>query len=350
MEKLKKLRDRIDWIDLQIASLIDERMKAAFQVGSIKRNTSKEISDAAREKDVIGNVESTVQLPILKANISEIYQEIMRQSRIQQHFFRYPNQPFKKIGLIGLGLMGGSIYKGLKMKDPSIEIAILHHGTLDGSPLSQKSLGIQVFGGLDALIAHSELIVIASPISTIVPIAEEIKQLTPKSKKLIVIDIASVKSTITQAFERLSSDHVEFISTHPMTGKEKRGFENSTATLFVNRPWVIVSHPSNTALGVERITEWVQFLGSKAVLLDPETHDRQAALISHLPLILSRMYLDFVSSLDPESINISGPGFQSFTRLGQGNADMEFEITSANWQNIQDQLNSWLEYLIKNKG
>lgn len=345
MDNLKKLRDRIDWLDTQIATLLDERMRAGDQVGKIKRMAQQDIPDQSREKNVLNQVEMIIQHPILKANISSIYKEIMQASRTGQQFFQHLSQPFRRIGIVGMGLMGGSICKGLKTKDASIEIGVLTYESED-LPLAKAGGWIdKEYAKLTDLIQNSELIILASPISTIVQLAEEIKHHSPALEKLIVMDIASVKEKIVETFEKLSSEKIEYISTHPMAGKENSGFANSQATLFVNRPWALVPHKGNRTSNMDSIKELILFLGSKPICLEAKVHDQQAALISHLPSILSKSYLDFVNFADPESIKISGPGFQTFTRLAHDNSQMRGEIAKYNQQIIHDYLEQWLHYL-----
>lgn len=343
MDSLKKLRDRIDWLDAQIASLLNERMRAADQVGKIKRTVQQDVVDNAREKAVLNQVKTIVQHPVLKANISNIYREIMQESRTAQHFFQHLSQPFRHIGIIGIGLMGGSICKGIKMKDPSIAISTLNLESEDNSLAKEGGWIDQVYSTIGDLIQNSELIILASPISTIIQWAEEIKLHSVPHKKVIVIDIASVKGKIVEVFENLSCTNIEYLSTHPMAGKEKKGFANSKATLFVNRSWIIVPHNKNSSIGIESIGELIRFLGAKPISLEAKVHDNQAALVSHLPSILSKSYYDFVCSIEPSSLMISGPGFHTFTRLAHDNHEMREEIANYNQQIIHDCLNQWLE-------
>jgi len=349
MDKLKKLRDRIDWLDTQIASLLNERMRSTDQAGKIKRTIQQEVADPSREMSVLNQVETIVQHPILRASISNIYREIMQESRIAQQFSQHLSQPFRRIGIIGMGLMGGSICKGIKTKDPSIKIGTLMHESEDVSLAKTGGWIDHVYSTIGDLIQNAELIILASPISTIIQLAEEIKLKATHLEKLIVIDIASVKGEIVAAFENLSCENIEYMSTHPMAGKENRGFANSQATLFVNRPWIIVPHKKNCSDRIESIKELILFLGSNPLCLEADVHDQQAALVSHLPSILSKYYFDFVNSTHPESLMIAGPGFQTFTRLAQDNHEMREEIAKYNQPVIHHYLEQWLEFLIKNR-
>lgn len=343
MDKLKKLRERIDWLDTQIASLLNERMRATDQVGKIKRNNQIVVTDQSREKIVLDRVEEMVQHPVLKANIANIYSEIMQESKIAQQFFQFLSIPFRRIGIIGLGLMGGSICKGIKLKDHGIEIGTVKLSMEDHAMAVEGGWIDREYDTLEQLTAHSELIILASPLSTVIPFAEEIKRAYRGPKKLLVMDIASAKGEIAEAFETLSCGKVEYFATHPMAGREKSGFSNSKATLFVHRPWVIVPHAKNEADHLDKVKEIVRFLGSEPICMEAALHDKRAALISHLPSILSKLYLDFVNETDPESVKIAGPGFQSFTRLGNEREEKREEFVKHNQQAIQQFLDQWLE-------
>lgn len=347
--ELKKLRDRIDWLDTQIASLLNERMRAADQVGKIKRTMQQDIVDCSREMNVLSQVSTIIQHPLLKANIANIYREIMQESRTAQQFFQHLSQPYKRIGIIGVGLIGGSICKGIKTKDSSIEIGTVMHESEDDSLAISEGWIDTVYSTLGELMQNSDIIILASPISTIISLAEEIKHNSADVKKLIVIDIASVKEEIVESFEKLSCTNIEYISTHPMAGKEHKGFTNSQATLFVNRPWVVVPHKKNNNKEIERIKELLLFLGAKPLCLEAKLHDQQAALMSHLPMILSKSYYDFVNSIAPESLRISGPSFQSFTRLAHDNGQLRDEIAKYNKEVIHHYLDQWLKTLIENR-
>lgn len=348
MDDLKKLRDRIDWLDAQIASLLNERMRASDRVGDVKRRSKQEITDPSREKNVLNQVKAVIQHPLLKANIASIYGEIMQESRTAQKFFQHLSQPYRHIGIIGLGLIGGSICKALKTKAPSLLIETTEHPSEDSSLAFQEGWIDRVHANPSELLEHCELIILASPLSTIIPIAQEIERHSHSGKKIVVMDVSGVKSEIAKTFEKLSSENLEYISTHPMAGKELSGFANSQATLFVNRPWVIIPHRKNHPDEIKRMTELLLYLGSNPISLEATVHDQQAALVSHIPAIISRSYLEFVNAIDPESLKIAGPGFQSFTRLAHDNPEMHEETSKCNQKIIEDYLDKWLTYIKNN--
>lgn len=251
---------------------------------------------------------------------------------------------FKKIAIIGMGLMGGSIAKRMKEKDPSIEIGSLTSANSDLLLARSTEVIDQLFSNWDTLALWADLVVLAVPLSAVVPIAKTIATLAPK-KELIVIDIGSVKEEITAVFETLTADKVEFVATHPMAGKENWGFAHSASELFIDAPWIITPHLKNRRSTLQHICELISFLGGSPVEMQAQEHDRQVALISHLPALISQALLSFVATQGKESLKIAGPGFQSMTRLAHDNPDLYRDIYQMNQKNIRIFWEKWIAFL-----
>ncbi len=218
----------------------------------------------------------------------------------------------KKIKIIGLGLMGGSIAKDLKSEDA----------------------------------LETELIILAAPLSAIPSLATEIHaQSQNRQEPLIVMDIGSVKSKIAMHFETLSTDFVQFVATHPMAGAEKGGYENSREGLFAGAPWVVTPHRKNTEEALDLVEAFIRRLGANPLRMDADTHDWRAALVSHLPYIASLSILDFVAQTDPQSLEMAGPGFRSIARLAGDNPLLRQEIALENAAMIKRAFSEWLDFL-----
>lgn len=249
------------------------------------------------------------------------------------------------IGIIGMGLIGGSITKALKKRAPTVAIASLHRDCLDLHDAAQQKAVDRLFSSWKDLIAWSDMIVLASPLATLSSLAEEIAKRCPRDKKLIVIDVSSVKKAVFPCFETLSTQNLDFLSTHPMAGKEKWGFANSDADLFVNCSWVLSPHAKNKQASIHKVSHFIETLGAKPMQLDAQQHDEKAALISHLPALLSRLLLNFVEQSDPECLKMAGPGFQSMTRLARDNPELHREIARLNHKELSKQLSKFLEFI-----
>lgn len=221
--------------------------------------------------------------------------------------------PFHNIGIIGVGLVGGALLEALK-DEHGVK---LHPFPF---PVDKKTF--------DALVKKCDLIIIATPLDQIIEIAKRIQS----NHSLVVMDVGSVKTTIAQEFEKLTSHTVDFIPTHPFA-----------TTSFQDRPWAIVPHPKNKKENVEKVQSFLHMMGARTVILTAQEHDEQAALISHIPAIIAREYLQFVKSISPQALKLAGPGFESFTRLAHDNPEMHRQIEEANRDNIEKYLKLWRE-------
>jgi prephenate dehydrogenase len=244
-----------------------------------------------------------------------------------------------RISIIGLGLMGGSIAKGLKKRAPDCQIASLSADFADLHKAVQTQTVDIVFQTWEELIGWSDLIVLATPLSTLSGLAIEIGRRC--NKRLLVIDVGSVKKAVIPTFEAETRNDIEFLSTHPMAGKERWGFEQSDPDLFERCCWMVSPHAKNTPRAIQAVSKWIELFGAKPLLMSPEIHDKKVALISHLPALISRRLLDFVEAQDPEALQIAGPGFHSMTRLARDNPQLHSDIFAWNQEQIDELLKQW---------
>jgi prephenate dehydrogenase len=227
----------------------------------------------------------------------------------------------RRIGILGLGLIGGSIFKALKEKR-------------------------DVVVGEDVLerLGEIDILILAVPISSILEIGKKLA-----SKKLeaplVILDVGSVKEVIAKHFEEWTKSSLEYVATHPMAGKEQSGFENSDPNLFQDAPWVITPHAKNTEIVLKQVEELIQLLGAHPIRMEASLHDKRAALISHVPYVISKALLQFVSEEDRESLEMAGPGFKSMTRLARDNLALREEIGMYNKNNISAILKKWIKFL-----
>lgn len=243
----------------------------------------------------------------------------------------------RNVSIIGLGLIGGSMAKALK------HCSSLKSECNDLKLAVEEKVITHLFNNWEELIAWSDLIILATPLSTLSQLAEEIAR--HAKKPILVIDVSSVKKAVMPAFEEKTNGMVEFLSTHPMAGKETWGFGSSDASLFEGCTWVISPHAKNRQSSIDAVAQLIRSLGAQPLMLCPEEHDRQAALVSHLPALISRELLKFVEKTNPESLKLAGPGFRSMTRLAHDNPQLQSEIASINEENIAELLLKFKEML-----
>ncbi len=343
-DTLQQLRDQLDTVDSQIVKLIEERFRITDEVAVYKDTHEIPLTDPKRELELLESIRSKIHHPVLKEHISEIYEKIFVLNKTARLFKHYKEFPFKKIGVIGLGFIGGSIVKGLKMKSPELEIYTVERDSHDiHTALSQKYLSATV-KDMQELVTTVEIIIIASPIDTVLTIAKQIAACNSRNK-LLVIDISSVKEHIVEEFEKLSTDSIEFLGTHPMAGSEKTGFENAEGMVFVRKPWAITPADHNSQESIQKVEKLIQFLSSAVVKVTAAEHDEQVASISHIVFLISCYLYAFIQAKEPESLQLAGSGFETQTRLASGSPQMHTDIILKNYDNIAVSLVSFMEFI-----
>lgn len=251
------------------------------------------------------------------------------------------------VAIFGMGLIGGSIAKDLKLNNPSIKI----FGTrksINTKQAQQEAILDEIIAPDDLPLKNIDLIIIATPIDAVLLSARKIKNIFARhpSKKCIVMDVSSVKKDITLKFEQLSiNSNIEFVSTHPMAGTEFNGFSSAITHLFAFKTWIICKHKNNTDNNLRTIEEVISSFESKIKYLDATQHDKYVALISHMTILLSNQLFNFVSRKHPSALELAGDSFLSTTRLASGNPDLHATIVKHNHQEINNQLSDFIEEL-----
>ena len=238
------------------------------------------------------------------------------------------------VGIIGLGLIGGSIGLALKAKtqfsvygfdlDPAVAKRALEIGAIDFYVQEVEDIGSQ-----------ANLIFIAAPIAQT---AQTIKNLLPfLSPGTIVTDVASVKSGIVnEVGKELFGKNVTFIAGHPMAGKETQGVDSADANLFEGRPWVLIHNDNISMTEYGILEDIIALIGAETILLDSETHDMAVASVSHLPLLVANTLLETVAEnpLWDISNKLAAGGFRDTTRLASGNPQLHKDIVCVNREKI----------------
>lgn len=238
-----------------------------------------------------------------------------------------------QIGIIGLGLIGGSLGLDLRSLGHYVWGISRNQLTCDRA----VSLGVADFASLDLSaiedLNRTEVIFICTPIDAIL---STIKAIAPYLNPLtIVTDVGSVKSSIIYEAREL---HPRFIGGHPMAGTAFNGIDAAQRNLFQNRPCVLITSTTNSntdrsAFNILR-SLW-QSLGAIVYECDPETHDRAVAWISHLPILVSAGLILACNTEQDEAISqltrqLASSGFKDTSRVGGGNPQLGSLIAEYN--------------------
>ena len=223
----------------------------------------------------------------------------------------------RSVRIVGSGLIGTSIGLCMKAAGATVEVVDLD---INNAKLAQDLIK-------SSSIAQPELIVVAVPISANQEMVIQLLNANPNS---IVCDLASVKSDLLLKVKELSDQSENFISLHPMAGREVSGAENARADLFKGRAWIAISDDSMSEKAKKIGIDLVAMCGSTLYWMSSLEHDQTVAKISHLPQIFSSLLAGALHDISSDNLNLSGQGLRDLTRLANGDSKLWSEIFLTN--------------------
>jgi prephenate dehydrogenase len=227
------------------------------------------------------------------------------------------------LGVVGTGLIGGSI--ALAGSRAGYRVTFYEPAS---SPVETVLSGAVRAAGLDELASSSDLIFIATPVSSIASVAEHLAPCVKPSA--IVSDVASVKGPVFNHLSEIFKDRCFYIPSHPMAGSEKSGLEAARVNLFENAVTIISPDLCQDKAVLERLTEFWREAGSIPLFVDVPTHDRLVAAVSHLPHLLAAILMMHVAEFASDGLAFVGNGFRDSTRIAAGSPELWKEILLAN--------------------
>src|SRR5262249_15266829 len=137
----------------------------------------------------------------------------------------------------------------------------------------------------------------------------------------VLTDVGSTKAAIVRTAAGLHRGRpLAFIGSHPMAGSERSGYAASRADLFKGALVIMTPTDASALPAVERVRALWQALGARVTTLDPETHDRAVAAVSHLPHLVADALVETVLRMDPRFLDVAAGGFRDTTRIAAANA------------------------------
>jgi prephenate dehydrogenase len=227
------------------------------------------------------------------------------------------------LGVVGTGLIGGSIALAGSRAGYRVAFYEPANGTVE------TVLGDAVrAASLDDLASSSDLIFIATPVSTVGSVASG---LAPSVRPgTIVSDVASVKGPIFGRLSEIFKNRCFYVPSHPMAGSEKSGLDAARVNLFENAVTIISPDLCPDTAVLELLTRFWREAGSVPVFIDVPAHDRLVAAVSHLPHVLAATLMTHAAKFASEGLGFVGNGFRDSTRIAAGSADLWTEILLAN--------------------
>jgi len=252
---------------------------------------------------------------------------------------------FEKIGIVGLGLIGGSIaLKARELWPTSLVIAVDNKDVLE---TAMRLHAIDVAADDLIVLAEADLVVLAAPVKQNIALLEELDHHV--RVPAVVTDTGSTKRDIVAAARSLPP-RFTFIGGHPLGGAAKGGLEHARPDLFVGRPWLLTPDGATDGTrspqpsdGLDRLTSFVRALGAEPRMLTVDAHDRLLAFLSHLPQLTASALMKVVGeAVGRDGLALAGRGLADTTRLASSPADIWKDIAATN----ADELGPALDALI----
>ena len=244
-----------------------------------------------------------------------------------------------KIGIISLGLIGGSLFKCLCRTEHEIYAVTRNSETIAKAKKYTKNVSDDI-----AILKECDVVFVASPINKTLDILDSLE--TVVRENCIVLDCASVKEFVMQK-ER----PYKFIGSHPMAGTEFSGFDAGFRELFLGAKWVITPAMNISEHEIDTVRRIIEKTGAQCILADAKEHDEAVALISHMPLLVAQSI--FKTAKDNKlALKLASSGFRDMTRLATSNLEMAADMRVYNGANIKkalEKLNQELNVLENTK-
>ena len=244
---------------------------------------------------------------------------------------------FKKLCLIGVGLIGGSIAKAARKQ--GIVDSIVAYGDEDHLANLQQALDLGVIDSFTADIAlaleNADLVIIATPVGAFHAVAQLL--LPHWSSHCIYTDVGSTKTSVVEAFcDVFGYVPVNFIPAHPIAGAERSGVAAARDDLFLGRRLIITPMTNSDSLAISHVSQFWHSIGSSVSTMSVDHHDMVLAATSHLPHVLAFALVAMLGRKDEqkEIFKYAAGGFKDFSRIASSDPTMWQDICLANKQHI----------------
>ena len=253
----------------------------------------------------------------------------------------HSNPPIN-IGIVGLGLIGGSL--GLDLQNLGYTVYGITHREKTATKARERKLAH--FVSTDpSLLQNCSIIYVALPLEQLINPSSILINAIPTNA--VVTDVGSVKVPILNTWNKL---HPRFVASHPMTGTEKSGVNAGQPNLFKNKPWIVTPDKTTDKKALEVIHQISLSLGCKWISSEAQIHDEAVSLISHLPVFISAALLNTLSEdmnpfLYSLAKNIASNGLADTSRVGGGNPELGVSMAKFNKKHLMKSLSSYRKSL-----
>lgn len=249
----------------------------------------------------------------------------------------------RTIVIAGLGLIGGSLAKGMAKSDQNHII---------GFDLNDESLQYAIINGIiheatsdfSEAAQQADFIILAAPISESIRLMGILNDISFK-QNVIVSDVSSVKNTIIAAADNLTNDKITFIGGHPMAGSHKKGIQAAKGHLFENAIYVLTPSFRSTSAKINALKDLLVNTKSNFIILNPNDHDEMTGVVSHFPHLIASSLVHQARKWEETHAflpNLAAGGFRDITRIASSNPELWQDIFFHNREKMAQLLEEWI--------
>ena len=249
---------------------------------------------------------------------------------------------FKKILIVGCGLIGSSILRGSITKKISKHFFVYEKSQKNIQKIKKINNKIIFLKKLDDKLSEMDLVVLSTPMSEYDKIIPNLNKYL--NKNCLITDVGSTKENVLKLKNKKLVKSLDWITSHPISGSEVSGPEYGTKNLFVKK-WCIVVSDKNK-LKQNKLLKFWKKLGSKVIIMDAKIHDKIFSITSHLPHLIAYNLIktaqDFQKKQKKDIIKFSAGGLRDFSRIAASNEIMWRDIFFNNKRNIVSAINLFI--------
>jgi prephenate dehydrogenase len=259
--------------------------------------------------------------------------------------------PFRRVAIIGTGLIGGSFGLAIAREFPGISVVGFSHSASAARALARRAID-EVSPDLASAVRHADLVYVALPIGATIEALAAIRQ--SAEPQALVTDAGSTKASICRMARECFHGQTLFLGGHPMAGREQSGIEHAEADLFRGAPYILMGPEAAADRRANQFQELLRTIGAKPVWCDPATHDWAVGIVSHLPQLVSLALARVVVDETDESglpLSLAGSGLRDSLRLAGSPYGIWRDILLTNTDNLSralDRLGQVIDHLRTN--
>jgi len=231
----------------------------------------------------------------------------------------------RRITVVGLGLLGGSVALAAAKALPGTEVVGFAHRPQTRRRARQLGIAGKVSGDLAGVVRGSQLVILATPVCTFEGILRDMADALPDG--CVVTDVGSTKAQVHRWANRYLPGRVQFVGSHPMAGSEQRGVGSARADLFDGAVCLVTTAGVADPRAVHLVSDFWTHLGCRVRRMTARQHDRVAASISHVPQAVAVALVNATAAGD---LPLAGRGFRDTTRIASSPADIWTDIFLTN--------------------